>query len=143
MGHKRLKGNPPFLDQDLGGEVVEDESFWTLEEDESGKFVLHFQFQKAKVAEIWPSAIKGHSELDPMQLQQVHSILFIFNFKQCFLHVRTYQVQEKIMLERFGRENPGFDFSQVVFISLKLSHEPFTRLLSVDKLPIPDLLWVA
>ena len=29
-----IRGNPPFLDEDLGGIVEADESFWMLEDDE-------------------------------------------------------------------------------------------------------------
>ena len=29
-----IKGNPPFLNEKLGGMIVEEESFWMLEDDE-------------------------------------------------------------------------------------------------------------
>ena len=50
-----IRGNPPFLDEDLGGIVEADESFWMLEDDE-----LHIQLTKMKQGEMWTSACKGH-----------------------------------------------------------------------------------
>ena len=56
-----LKGNPPFLDEDLGGQVKSSESYWMIEDDE-----LHIQLQKMKKAETWSCACKGHQSLDPL-----------------------------------------------------------------------------
>ena len=50
-----IKGNPPFLNEDLGGNCVIDESFWMIEDDE-----LHIQLSKMRRAEAWMSALKGH-----------------------------------------------------------------------------------
>jgi len=84
-----IKGNPPYLDKDLTGSVVEKESFWTFEDNR-----IHIQMQKSLMGETWPCIIDGHGELNPVEAQQV---------------------QQKILLERFQRENPGFDFSQAQF----------------------------
>ena len=50
-----IKGNPPFLNEELGGHCVTDESFWMIEDDE-----LHIQLSKMKRADTWMSALKGH-----------------------------------------------------------------------------------
>ncbi|KIZ06512.1 NudC domain-containing protein 2 [Monoraphidium neglectum] len=83
-----LKGNPPFLDLDLTGPVKVSESMWTLEDGE-----LHITLTKLEQGDPWPSAIKGH-EVDIMTQQAE---------------------QQRLMLERFQREHPGFDFSQAKF----------------------------
>lgn len=80
-----IKGNPPFLDEDLGGQVKASESYWMIEDDE-----LHIQLQKMYKAETWGAACKGHAQMDPLTQSEV---------------------QKKILLERFQEENPGFDFS--------------------------------
>ena len=81
-----IKGNPPFLDEDLGNICQTDESFWMIEDDE-----LHIQLCKMKKAEMWPCACAGHAALDPMMQEEV---------------------KKSILLERFSEENPGFDFSE-------------------------------
>jgi hypothetical protein len=45
---------------------------------------------KAKKAETWGAVFKGHNELNPIQKEEV---------------------QKKLLLERFGEEHVGFDFS--------------------------------
>lgn len=83
-----LKGNPPFMDLDLAGAVKVSESMWTLEDGE-----LHISMCKLEQGDPWPSAIKGH-EVDVVTRQQE---------------------QQRLMLERFQQEHPGFDFSQAKF----------------------------
>jgi len=83
-----VKGNPPFLDLDLAGPVKVSDCIWTLEDG-----VLHINLSKLENGETWPSAIKGH-ELDPFSRQKE---------------------QQRIMLERFQMEHPGFDFSGATF----------------------------
>jgi hypothetical protein len=83
-----LQGNPAFLDMDLGGSVKVSESYWTLEDS-----VLHITLTKMQQGDPWPSAILGHS-LDPMTQQAD---------------------QERLLLERFQIEHPGFDFSTAKF----------------------------
>ena len=80
-----VKGNPPFLNEKLTDKVMQEESFWMLEDDE-----LHIQLAKMKKGETWSSACLGHQSLDPMMQEEV---------------------KKKILLERFQEENPGFDFS--------------------------------
>ncbi|GBF88563.1 hypothetical protein Rsub_01278 [Raphidocelis subcapitata] len=83
-----LKGNPPFLDLDLMAPVKVSESVWTLEDGE-----LHISLTKLEAGESWPAVIRGH-EVDVVTQQQE---------------------QQRLMLERFQREHPGFDFSQAKF----------------------------
>ena len=52
------------------------------------------QLGKARKAETWPCALRGHSQLNTFEEQEVN---------------------KKIMLERFQEEHPGFDFSQAQF----------------------------
>eukprot|EP00933_Yihiella_yeosuensis_P040466 TRINITY_DN34773_c0_g1_i1.p1 TRINITY_DN34773_c0_g1~~TRINITY_DN34773_c0_g1_i1.p1 ORF type:complete len:175 (+),score=30.94 TRINITY_DN34773_c0_g1_i1:173-697(+) len=84
-----IKGNPPFLNEDLFSLCETDCSFWMIEDGE-----LHIQLQKAHKAETWPAALKGHGQLDMFSEQEVN---------------------KKLMLERFQEENPGFDFSGASF----------------------------
>ncbi|GFR49668.1 hypothetical protein Agub_g11814, partial [Astrephomene gubernaculifera] len=80
--------NPPYLNQDLAGSVKASESYWTLEDG-----VLHVSLTKLDDGEPWPSALSGHL-LDPVA-QQADT--------------------QRLMLERFQVEHPGFDFSQATF----------------------------
>lgn len=84
-----LKGNPPFLDNDLFSTVVQDESAWTLDGND-----LEITLQKMRRAETWSSALKGHAQLNPLEEEQV---------------------RQKLTLERFQQEHPGFDFSGAEF----------------------------
>uniref|UniRef100_A0A0G4FK65 CS domain-containing protein n=1 Tax=Chromera velia CCMP2878 TaxID=1169474 RepID=A0A0G4FK65_9ALVE len=84
-----LKGNPPFLSEELSSLADSSCSFWMLEDGE-----LHIQLGKVKKAETWPSAFKNHGGLDAFSQQEV---------------------QKKLMLERFQEEHPGFDFSGASF----------------------------
>lgn len=61
-----LKGSPPFLDEDLAGQVKSSESYWMIEDDE-----LHIQLCKLSKAETWSQACKGHQSLDPMTQNEV------------------------------------------------------------------------
>ena len=81
-----IKGNPPFLNEELPSHCLADESYWMIEDDE-----LHIQLAKMKKAETWLQALKGHETMDPLM---------------------TEEVKKNILLERFQQENPGFDFSQ-------------------------------
>ncbi|KAL6747019.1 CS-domain-containing protein [Haematococcus lacustris] len=80
--------NPPYLAGELSGSVKVSESFWTLEDGS-----LHITLQKLQQGEPWPSALRGH-EADPLTQQRD---------------------TERLMLERFQQEHPGFDFSGASF----------------------------
>jgi hypothetical protein len=84
-----VKGNPPYLNHDLGGPVKVDSSFWTIEDR-----TMHVTLQKRQKGQPWPSAIAGHGNLDAFTADQE---------------------QRRLMLERFQEEHPGFDFSQAQF----------------------------
>ena len=62
---------------------------WTLDNGE-----IEINLQKMAKAETWEMALKGHGQMDPFTKSEV---------------------QKKLMLERFGEENPGFDFSGAEF----------------------------
>ncbi len=86
-----VKGNPPYLDEELASTCVAKESVWTLDEG-----VLQLTLVKAKKAEAWPSAFKGHAA--PAGAPEAA--------------VALEEDKRRILLERFQEENPGFDFSQ-------------------------------
>ena len=52
---------------------------------------LQITLQKALRGELWPSVFKGHGKLD---------------------EAAAADVSKQLLLERFGSEHPGFDFSQ-------------------------------
>lgn len=79
-----LKGNPPYLDGELGGTIKVDSSFWTIEDG-----VLHISLQKAEKAVPWKGVISGQE---------------ISNFS-------ADRESRRLMLERFQAEHAGFDFS--------------------------------
>jgi precorrin-6B methylase 2 len=90
-----LKGAPPFMNEDLGGVCIVSESMWTLEPPkrgmettESGELII--TLTKAHRALTWESAFVGHGAMDTASKEAV---------------------QRAMLLERFGAENPGFDFS--------------------------------
>ncbi|KAK9845103.1 hypothetical protein WJX74_010649 [Apatococcus lobatus] len=83
-----LKGNPPYLDLSFSHRVKSSESFWTLD-----KTQLNLQLTKAEQGEPWTSLFVGH-DINPL----------------------THQVEtQRLMLERFQEEHPGFDFSGATF----------------------------
>ena len=85
-----LRGaDKPFIDEDFPHKVLVDESMWTLDEG-----VLEISLQKMAKGETWEMALKGHGQMDAFTRSEV---------------------QKKLMLERFGEENPGFDFSGAEF----------------------------
>eukprot|EP00927_Polykrikos_kofoidii_P067485 TRINITY_DN62976_c0_g1_i1.p1 TRINITY_DN62976_c0_g1~~TRINITY_DN62976_c0_g1_i1.p1 ORF type:complete len:174 (+),score=39.63 TRINITY_DN62976_c0_g1_i1:104-625(+) len=84
-----IKGNPPFLNEEVFSVCEVDASFWMIEDGE-----LHIQLQKVHKGETWASALKGHGSLDMFSEQEVN---------------------KKLMLERFQEEHPGFDFSGASF----------------------------
>ncbi|CAD7959959.1 unnamed protein product [Amoebophrya sp. A25] len=84
-----LKGNPPFIDEDLFSLCDTSCSFWMIEDGE-----LHIQLGKVRKAETWGAVFRAHGRLDAYTEQEV---------------------QKKLMLERFGEEHPGFDFSGAEF----------------------------
>ncbi|XXQ39818.1 CS domain-containing protein [Plasmodiophora brassicae] len=84
-----LKGNPPFIDEDLFGRVVVKDSMWTLD---SGEICI--DFKKATAAETWSSVLKGKGALNVAEVAAE---------------------RQNLLLERFQAENPGFDFSNAEF----------------------------
>jgi len=81
-----LKGNPPFLDGALHRDARVDESLWTLEDG-----VLHVTLAKAEPGEAWPCVVEGHAPLSEDEARRD---------------------AQRLLLERFQHEHPGFDFSQ-------------------------------
>eukprot|EP00466_Bigelowiella_natans_P002617 jgi/Bigna1/51369/estExt_Genewise1.C_1730001 len=85
-----LKGAPLFMDEKLGGTCIKSESFWMFEDG-----VLHINLQKSKCGEAWMGATQHRGQqLSPLEQQEL---------------------KQNILLERFQREHPGFDFSGAKF----------------------------
>lgn len=84
-----IKGNPPYLDHDVVHAVKTEDCFWTLDDGE-----LHIQLQKVHKGRAWGGVFVGHEALNPMAGQDE---------------------TQRLMLERFQEENPGFDFSGASF----------------------------
>ena len=61
-----IKGNPPFLAENLGGQIKTGESYWMIEDDE-----LHIQLCKMKKGETWACACQGHAALDPLTKNEI------------------------------------------------------------------------
>ncbi|GAB5361759.1 hypothetical protein AAMO2058_000740200 [Amorphochlora amoebiformis] len=85
-----IKGAPLYMDEKLGGLCVKSESYWMIEDG-----VLHINLQKQKCGDAWMGATqhKGH-QLNSMEQQEI---------------------KQQVLLERFQREHPGFDFSGAKF----------------------------
>lgn len=85
-----LDGAPaPFMDEAFPHTVKKDDSFWTMVDGE-----IEINLQKAAKGATWPAALARHGAMDTFTRGAV---------------------QQKMMLERFQQENPGFDFSGATF----------------------------
>ncbi|GHP08077.1 hypothetical protein PPROV_000681900 [Pycnococcus provasolii] len=84
-----IKGNPPYLDHTLSERVLPDDSTWTLEGGE-----IAITLCKQARGRNWPCVFEGHEPLDAVSAQKE---------------------QQRLLLERFQEENPGFDFSGAEF----------------------------
>ena len=80
-----IKGLPPFLDEPLAATCVAKESLWGFEAGE-----MTVTLTKAAKGETWPCVCQGHGALDALAEAAAH---------------------KRMLLERFGQEHPGFDFS--------------------------------
>jgi len=78
-----------IVQEEFTHKVKEDESFWTFEDG-----VIHIQCEKTKPGETWASAIVGHAGTDELTQEED---------------------KKAMMLQRFQKENPGFDFSGASF----------------------------
>ena len=75
---------PPYLSEDLTKTVKASESLWQLDD---GEIVI--TLEKTIKADTWTSVFKGHNEINEFQKEEM---------------------QKKMLLERFGEENSGFEF---------------------------------
>ncbi|KAK6474818.1 nudC domain-containing protein 2-like [Huso huso] len=91
LGSKQIslsvKGQEMFKGK-LFGSTIEDEATWTLED----KKLIRISLMKTsrEAGNCWTSLLEGEYCADPLVQEQM---------------------QKKLTLERFQRENPGFDFS--------------------------------
>jgi len=86
----KLKGAKEFyFNHDFSHYIVTEQSFWIANDD-----VINIDLQKAKIGTTWKCVFKGEAETNPMEQQED---------------------KQRLMLERFQREHPGFDFSNAAF----------------------------
>ena len=97
LGLKFAESTPTkyYLNEDTGGLVDTEESTWCLEDVETNQktkeLMLVLYLQKGNKGAVWNCVLKGPSlKLNPVDLEEV---------------------QKEILLQRYGEENPGFDFS--------------------------------
>jgi hypothetical protein len=64
-----IKGNPPYLHEELHGAIKVDESMWMFDDG-----VVEISLQKQKKAEAWAAVFKGHGQLNPLVEQQVGGV---------------------------------------------------------------------
>mmetsp|Transcript_4039 Transcript_4039/g.5953 ORF Transcript_4039/g.5953 Transcript_4039/m.5953 type:complete len:237 (-) Transcript_4039:204-914(-) len=85
-----IKGCPLYLDEKLGGTCVKAESYWMMEDG-----VLHINLQKSQCGSVWMGATQHQGQ----QLNEMEQ----------------HEIKQQVLLERFQREHPGFDFSGAKF----------------------------
>ncbi len=84
-------GNKPYLNHALSGQVVVDESMWTMDD---GEGEIEINLQKMKKGDTWGCVFENHGELNPFAKGEV---------------------QKQMMLERFQAE-----VRLIVFISASI-----------------------
>ena len=93
-----IKGNPPFIDEDIMHLVNASDSLWTYIDNE-----IQIQLYKSQPGKTWLGVLKGHVLLDAKQQREA---------------------SKDILLERFQREHPGFDLVKhklmVMYLMLQL-----------------------
>jgi len=121
-----LRGNPPFLDEELFSRADTDCSFWMLEDREKTD-----QSTKTESSNDGPSS-SNQSSPEPATVshskspsRELHIILGKAHKGETWSSVfrrhgqmdlfTEQETQKKLMLERFQEEHPGFDFSQAEF----------------------------
>ena len=77
-----IKGNQPFLDEELERKVEASESIWVIEDEE-----LHIILMKIEKAEIWSRVCKDHDKMDPLI---------------------EAEIKKNFLIEKFRREHPEF-----------------------------------
>ena len=87
-----VRDTPPYLDKQLTEVVKTEESVWTFDPETRE---LHIQLCKAEEARVWECVFVGHR-----QEQQSGD---------------PEGDKKRLMLERFQRDHPGFDFSGAEF----------------------------
>jgi hypothetical protein len=78
--------NHPFLEGELCASVKPSDCTWTIED----KKLLVIQLEKSKAHDSWISIVKGKDEVDAVTKESM---------------------DKKMLLEKFQRDYPGFDFS--------------------------------
>eukprot|EP00968_Pinguiococcus_pyrenoidosus_P028076 scaffold7624_cov248-Pinguiococcus_pyrenoidosus.AAC.18 len=98
-----LAGNPPFLDEETGGLVKADESYWMMADGE-----LVITLQKGFKGETWDAALKGEVGLwSETSVARGASGNSLGQGGEQIDVATKQEVQKKLMLERFQEEHPG------------------------------------
>jgi len=84
-----LKGTKPFINEELLQNINEEESTWYMDKNE-----LIIVLIKVNIGEIWNGVLKKQNELNSVEIEET---------------------KKQLMLERFQREHPTFDFSNAQF----------------------------
>ena len=101
VGHGTGPEQQWFLNEATFGTVDVDESTWTLEDhDQNNQKVIVVVLTKANRGTIWEAALQGNPGVVSAATMDAASIE---------------QVKKDLLLQRFGEENPGFDFSGADF----------------------------
>lgn len=81
-----MKGVTPFLDEELGGFVVPDESTWLFVDGE-----IQIILQKMRKAEAWDCALEGRSgsKVDAYTKEEIKKKLMLERFQE---EVREYDI---------------------------------------------------
>ena len=95
-----IKGIKPFIDENLAYKIDHEESTWYMEKNDSKKKEnvqneLVIVLTKANLGETWLSVLEKR--------------------QQKFNQIEAEKMKKTLMIERFQREHPGFDFSNAKF----------------------------
>ena len=83
-----IKGNPPYLDEVLGGPIVPSSSYWTYSDGE-----VHVLMHKAVPGSAWTQCTAGGAATAALS------------------EAEALGERQRMLRERFQREHPHFDFS--------------------------------
>jgi len=106
----RLDTDSPqyYFDEALGGTALPEESSMIIEDG-----VVEISIQKAEAGAAWPAALAAHAALNDAADEE--------------------NIRKQILLERFQRENPNFDFSRAKFSGTAPDAREFMGGINMDR----------
>jgi CS domain len=125
-----LLDSPPFIDEDTGGPIKVQESFWTLSDGE-----ININLQKMNKAEAWNCALRGQSgeEIDEVTREEVKKKLMIERFQE---EVRS-QFSPLKTISQHSSSTEIFNFLYMYSIHPSISQV----LSSMEWFPMQENLW--